>query len=99
MTDDPFWPPEPGPLDQVTLGELPFVLVRVHGGYQYPPPPGQTVTLEVWYGGGLNGPGASAVLHAAGECREVTDLGITWSGTLVQKLSDALEATDGVEDQ
>lgn len=85
--DDPFWPPPPDELEQVILGEHPYLLIQVTQG-PVPRPGGlEPYVLEVSSGGGL---GDVDVLHLLGVVQaalHLGDMGIAQDGTLLRRAS------------
>lgn len=84
--DDPFWPPPPGELESIVIGEVPFVLLQVVQG---PIPTRDTLvpyTVEVHAGGGVALEGVPHLLRTVLEALEVQDMGIMPDGTLVRRI-------------
>lgn len=85
VPDDPFWAPDPDPLEEVILGGAPFVLLQVVRGPV--PVPGNTepFVIEVHSGGGLELEDVPTVLRAVVEALPIADIGIMPDGTLVRR--------------
>lgn len=85
VPDDPFWPPDPDDLEEVVVGESPYVLLQVVRGPI--PAPGGTdpFVIELHCGGGLDLDSVPYLLRAVVNALEVGDMGIAVDGTLIRR--------------
>jgi hypothetical protein len=85
VPDDPFWPPPPDELEEVIVGEHPYILIQFVQG-ELPRQGSQApYAVEVHVGGGLRLSEAHFLLQRVAEAVTVEDMAIMPDGTLVRR--------------